>query len=155
MVFFFFRWGESVSVSNITDKRMYGFSWNFRDWSDMTWRFHAPQTRREGGLYHRSASSMKRSEFRWNISKAWWGFRNEYLRDDESTLVSYHNVIKWKYLPCYWPFVRGIRRSPGITVMFLAIWYLLSFQTAMISYSWFTDCEEYKNGVSNHVHESI
>ena len=22
-------------------------------------------------------------------------------------------VIKWKYFPCYWPFVRGIHRSPG------------------------------------------
>ena len=25
----------------------------------------------------------------------------------------YHNdVIKWKHFPCYWPFVRGIHRSP-------------------------------------------
>ena len=24
----------------------------------------------------------------------------------------YDNVIKWKYFPCYWPFVRGIHRSP-------------------------------------------
>ena len=22
------------------------------------------------------------------------------------------DVIKWKHFPCYWPFVRGIRRSP-------------------------------------------
>ena len=26
--------------------------------------------------------------------------------------MSHDNVIKWKYLPCYWPFVRGIQRSP-------------------------------------------
>ena len=24
----------------------------------------------------------------------------------------YDDVIKWKYFPCYWPFVRGIHRSP-------------------------------------------
>ena len=27
--------------------------------------------------------------------------------------ISYHDdVIKWKHFPCYWPFVRGIHRSP-------------------------------------------
>ena len=25
---------------------------------------------------------------------------------------THHNVIKWKYFPRYWPFVRGIHRSP-------------------------------------------
>ena len=24
----------------------------------------------------------------------------------------HHDVIKWKHFPCYWPFVRGIHRSP-------------------------------------------
>ena len=34
---------------------------------------------------------------------------------DVSSLIglSWHDdVIKWKYFPCYWPFVRGIHRSP-------------------------------------------
>ena len=26
--------------------------------------------------------------------------------------LSHDDVIKWKHLPCYWPFVRGIHRSP-------------------------------------------
>ena len=30
-----------------------------------------------------------------------------------SYIVSTHDdVIKWKHFPCYWPFVRGIHRSP-------------------------------------------
>ena len=26
--------------------------------------------------------------------------------------TNYDDVIKWKHFPRYWPFVRGIRRSP-------------------------------------------
>ena len=26
--------------------------------------------------------------------------------------VEHYDVIKWKHFPCYWPFVRGIHRSP-------------------------------------------
>ena len=26
--------------------------------------------------------------------------------------MTHDNVIKWKHFPCYWPFVRGIHRSP-------------------------------------------
>ena len=26
--------------------------------------------------------------------------------------LSHDDVIKWKHFPCYWPFVRGIHRSP-------------------------------------------
>ena len=26
---------------------------------------------------------------------------------------THDDVIKWKHFPCYWPFVRGIHRSPG------------------------------------------
>ena len=26
--------------------------------------------------------------------------------------LSHDEVFKWKYFPCYWPFVRGIHRSP-------------------------------------------
>ena len=29
-----------------------------------------------------------------------------------ATLISYCDVIKWKHFPRYWPFVRGIHRSP-------------------------------------------
>ena len=27
-------------------------------------------------------------------------------------LILHDDVIKWKHFPCYWPFVRGIHRSP-------------------------------------------
>ena len=27
-------------------------------------------------------------------------------------IIQHDDVIKWKYFPCYWPFVRGIHRSP-------------------------------------------
>ena len=29
-----------------------------------------------------------------------------------SNWLSHDDVIKWKHFPCYWPFVRGIHRSP-------------------------------------------
>ena len=29
------------------------------------------------------------------------------------SMQSYDDVIKWKHFPRYWPFVRGIHRSPG------------------------------------------
>ena len=30
----------------------------------------------------------------------------------QSIFYHHDDVIKWKYLPRYWPFVRGIHRSP-------------------------------------------
>ena len=41
----------------------------------------------------------------WMINKHWYTFRHHAfsLHDD---------VIKWKHYPRYWPFVRGIHRSP-------------------------------------------
>ena len=27
-------------------------------------------------------------------------------------MIAHDDVIKWKHFPCYWPFVRGIHRSP-------------------------------------------
>ena len=61
--------------------------------------------------------------------KSWWAtmliryhrdsnseINQEYLYAWESLLVSsiknHDDVIKWIYFPCYWPFVRGIHRSP-------------------------------------------
>ena len=31
---------------------------------------------------------------------------------DLYTEITHDDVIKWKHFPCYWPFVRGIHRSP-------------------------------------------
>ena len=45
---------------------------------------------------------------KYNLTK-WWR-----ERDKPSCIILCHDdVIKWKHFPRYWPFVRGIHRSPG------------------------------------------
>ena len=39
----------------------------------------------------------------------WWRYDKE---TPSTVLPSHDDVIKWIHLPCYWPFVRGINRSP-------------------------------------------
>ena len=46
--------------------------------------------------------------FHWSIS-IW----NIYMATRKQILPVHDDVIKWKYFPCYWPFVRGIPRSLG------------------------------------------
>ena len=43
-----------------------------------------------------------------------FGTLNKWLYGESRTLcpLRYDDVIKWKHLPCYWPFVRGSHRSP-------------------------------------------
>ena len=36
----------------------------------------------------------------------------KYVRRDKHFLFPHDDVIKWKHFPRYWPFVRGIHRSP-------------------------------------------
>ena len=36
----------------------------------------------------------------------------KYVRRDKQFLFPHDDVIKWKHFPRYWPFVRGIHRSP-------------------------------------------
>ena len=37
--------------------------------------------------------------------------------------LRYHNdVIKWQHFPRYWPFVRGIHRSPELCCFFICAW---------------------------------
>ena len=35
-----------------------------------------------------------------------------YLCTSQDCTIIHHDVIKWKHFPRYWPFVRGIHRSP-------------------------------------------
>ena len=35
-----------------------------------------------------------------------------YIRQMNNSQYSHDDVIKWKHFPRYWPFVRGIHRSP-------------------------------------------
>ena len=35
-----------------------------------------------------------------------------WITDSNSIRSRHDDVIKWKHFPCYWPFVRGIHRSP-------------------------------------------
>ena len=39
---------------------------------------------------------------------------NHYQNREQNTTgnTNHDDVIKWKHFPCYWPFVRGIHRSP-------------------------------------------
>ena len=47
------------------------------------------------------------------LSRSWRGLRpNDHFPHDTGTDVSHDDVIKWKHFPRYWPFVRGIPRSP-------------------------------------------
>ena len=46
-----------------------------------------------------------------------WLFVQQFVQpNDKGNIRAPHRthdgVIKWKHLPCYWPFVRGIHRSP-------------------------------------------
>ena len=60
----------------------------------------------------------------YNVSKIFW--RNvmisKFLENTSRNLnirisprIAYDDVIKWKHFPRYWPFVRGIHRSPVIS----------------------------------------
>ena len=43
----------------------------------------------------------------------WWGTLCQPVANNLSNMVILHDdVIKWKHSPRYWPFVRGIHRSP-------------------------------------------
>ena len=41
----------------------------------------------------------------WNHAQRWWHVASR-------TETDHDDVIKWKHFPRYWPFVRGIHRSP-------------------------------------------
>ena len=46
----------------------------------------------------------------------WWeviiGFGDGFAPNRRQTIIWHDDVIKWKHFPRYWPFVRGIHRSP-------------------------------------------
>ena len=44
--------------------------------------------------------------------KKWTVWVNNVHESTESKTVKHDDVIKWKYFPRYWPFVRGFPRSP-------------------------------------------
>ena len=41
-----------------------------------------------------------------------WGGACKYFETPPCTAATHDDVIKWKHFPRYWPFVRGIHRSP-------------------------------------------
>ena len=49
------------------------------------------------------------------IHGGWYSNHAEIARKSHLIIPFHDNVIKWKYFPCYWPFVRGIHRSPSRT----------------------------------------
>ena len=44
--------------------------------------------------------------------KDWWHDRVLVTVNDTIISASHDDVIKWKHIPRYWPFVRGIHQSP-------------------------------------------
>ena len=51
----------------------------------------------------------------WTVRKSWDVIPCECIDNswDNQTMQGLHDdVIKWKHMPCYWPFVQGIHRSP-------------------------------------------
>ena len=46
------------------------------------------------------------------ILSAWWNSIETDELQSQRTLVAHDDVTKWKHFPRYWPFVRGIHRSP-------------------------------------------
>ena len=53
-----------------------------------------------GHIFSRLVHTLGRSITAFSFKSLLWAL---YIHDD---------VIKWKHFPCYWPFVRGIHRSP-------------------------------------------
>ena len=60
--------------------------------------------------------SIKRYRFTYRIDQtdryAALIFKCIFLNENAWTLIKHDDVTKWKHFPCYWPFVRGIHRSP-------------------------------------------
>ena len=51
--------------------------------------------------------------FRWWVLTTGLQMRiAEYPIASQDHVLHHDGVIKWKHFPCYWPFVRGIHRSP-------------------------------------------
>ena len=49
----------------------------------------------------------------WNLLRIWITMEKSFVKWARGPIMAYHDdVIKWKHFPRYWPFVRGIHRSP-------------------------------------------
>ena len=79
----------------------------------------------------------------WMVRKyreiAQWGFFITQWNPPIVFPIDHDDVIKWKHFPRYWPFVRGIHRSPkgqwGGTLMFSLIC-ALNIRLSKLSWSW-------------------
>ena len=47
-----------------------------------------------------------------DLSSGLYAYVHDYKRTSDTDLTLHDDVIKWKHFPRYWPFVRGIHRSP-------------------------------------------
>ena len=71
-----------------------------------------------GGLPTQRASNVDLWWFCWfglnKLLNQWMVSRNTHvtLLHDVYNCIHHDDVIKWKHFPRYWPFVRGIHRSP-------------------------------------------
>ena len=48
------------------------------------------------------------------LNQCWLNFNGIFWHSSEDNITrkAHDDVIQWKHFPCYWPFVRGIHRSP-------------------------------------------
>ena len=79
-----------------------------------------PKTKCSYRSYHRVWSRQRCQWCRWCISTGWWlpsGRGGGYVGASRplpiwnEDRIHHDDVIKWKYFPRYWPFVRGIHRQ--------------------------------------------
>ena len=66
------------------------------------WSFYYMLSGGNETSYKKSAFVVSVWFLRYVVKHRWYG----------SNLLSHDDVIKWKHFPRYWPFVRGIHRSP-------------------------------------------
>ena len=61
---------------------------------------------------HENASENVVCEMTANLSSGRWVNVDSTMEISEQSKPKHDDVIKWKHFPRYWPFVRGIHRSP-------------------------------------------
>ena len=87
------------------------FEYHAKSWSTVFWRTH------------RGSFSKARARWLYFLNSLYIFVRNDYIFHWQTTPTPpqwndicskrmHDDVIKWKHFPSYWPFVRGIHRSP-------------------------------------------
>ena len=57
-------------------------------------------------------NKLFKTKLGWDIKPIWWSMRMGLQYQKQSHDTWHNDVIKWNHFTRYWPFVRGIHRSP-------------------------------------------